>query len=256
MCARPEKRKRSNEQAGYHHQQVQADVGKDNVFVLPSVSTSLPIPKLNQWKLTLDIKNKAKQIAKEKAKQVKAEASLKRATRDLQLEKKVSCTMIATSQKEAADSLKVADQQLIQVQTLMDKAIMKLSAANEVIEGHDRLVRCAVREAVQQEVTKVKDCMNEQFDKHSTLLMTKHDNRTAMLWTKHDKHTTKLTAKHLKDIIRLEESANKVQTKLQEKLKNNVDKILAGKIAVLAQKMRAQKKEDLILEQHHQSNIM
>ena len=41
------KRKRSNQQAGYHHQQVQVDVGKDNVFVPPSVSTSLPIPKLN-----------------------------------------------------------------------------------------------------------------------------------------------------------------------------------------------------------------
>ncbi len=41
------KRKRSNEQAGYHHQQVQVDESKDNVFVLPSVGTSLPIPKLD-----------------------------------------------------------------------------------------------------------------------------------------------------------------------------------------------------------------
>ena len=102
--------------------------------------------------------------------------------------------MIATSQKEAADSVKVADQQLIQLQTLMDKAIKKLSAANEVIEGHDRLVRCAVREAVQQEAAKVKDPMNEHFDKHTTLLTTKHDKRTTRLRTKHDKHTTKLTA--------------------------------------------------------------
>ncbi len=47
-----------------------------------------------------------------------------------------------------------------------------------------------------------------------------------------------------------------MQTKLQEKQKNNVDKILAEKIAALAQKVRAQKKEDLILEQGHQSNIM
>ncbi len=235
---------------------MQADVGKDNMFVPLSVSTSLPILKLNQWKLNRDIETKAKQIAKEKAKGVKAEDSLTRAAQDLHLEKKFSCTMIATLQKEVADSLKVADQQLIQEQTFMDRAIKKLSAANEVIEVHDRLVRYAIREAVQQEVMKMKDRMNEQFDKHTTLLRKKHDRHTTILWTKHDKHTTKLTAKHLKDIICLEESATKVQPKLQEKLKNNVDKILAGKIAVLAQKVRAQKKEDLILEQHHQSNIM
>ncbi len=76
---------------------------------------------------------------------MKAEDLLKRVTHDLRVEKKVSHSMIATSQQEAADSLKIADQQLIRAQTLMDDAAKKLSFANVVIEDHKRLVRYAVR---------------------------------------------------------------------------------------------------------------
>jgi hypothetical protein len=171
---------------------------------------------------------------------MKSEDLLKRATHDLHhVEKKVSHAMIVTSHKEAADSLKGADQQLIRAQTLMDDASKMLSVADKVIKGHNRLVRCAVRGSVKQQV--------KQFDKRTMKLT---------ITKQFDKRTTKLAMKHLLERLTLEESADKLQTKLKGKLKKNADTILAGKISILVQRVRVQKKEDFIRDESHRSNLM
>jgi hypothetical protein len=68
-----------------------------------------------------------------------------------------------------------------------------------------------------------------------------------------DKRTTKLA---MKQRLTLEESADKLQTKLKGKLKKNADTILAGKISILVQRVRVQKKEDFIRDESHRSNLM
>jgi hypothetical protein len=157
------------------------------------------------------IETKAKQIAKEIDKQMKVEDLLKWATHDLHVEKKVSRTMIATSQQEAADSLKIAAQQLIRAQTVMDDAAKKVSVVDDVIGNHNRLVRCAIRGSVKQQVNQLEQCSTKltvEHDKHTSKLTKQFDQHTLKLTVEQGKHTLNIKKKHSKELFRLESAKN------------------------------------------------